>query len=590
MNIEQHSKSKLYVLCDARQECIRMIAEVVRKKQWQPKETNYSRARHSNISSHLQKLANTVCAGDDIIVAVPAIDKSQMKCVVKALTELLQNGINIYWYYAPKWFDTEESVTKVFSNDAVKSAADNGTAIEILNEYYKNEFKEDASEAENRLQAYINYRLMYLFMGADTEASTFKAIIGALQKNAETKFTYPTDEASDMAELVKNYSVYKPSMAGRSEIFEKHKKRVVDLARLNKDVMIVGETGTGKEATAYYLHEFSPRRGKKFVAVNCACFTEELLTSELFGHLKGSFSDAKTAKKGLVEEIDGGTLFLDEIPDASPRVQAMLLRFLQSGQYSPVGSNEIRRVDVKIIAGAQPALLFKLRDDLKYRLEERIHTLSLRELNDIYSNGSRDGTFKGLPDIISMARNLAVSCIGKNKLGSGEGGFNFKTSQICHADIVNFWQEIERPEIVELFTGYAWPGNVRELQTCISRHLCEGIPLNEIVAQLRKESHFSIVQAGPLNPSQTAVTGQRIAENSSSPGTVVFGPLNSLEDLIPFYELENLYSEHVRNSIENGSLKGIPGTKLQEKLGLSPNTFRDYIVNGVKKQRQKKSP
>lgn len=138
-------------------------------------------------------------------------------------------------------------------------------------------------------------------------------------------------------------------------------------------VLISGESGTGKEMIADLIHEFSPRRNKKLVKVNCAALSGNLLESELFGHVKGSFTGAFKDRKGRFEEADGGTLFLDEIGEISPQIQVKLLRVLQNMTFEPVGSSSSVQVDVRIIAATNKKLEDELlkgtfREDLFYRL------------------------------------------------------------------------------------------------------------------------------------------------------------------------------------------------------------------------------
>ncbi len=154
-------------------------------------------------------------------------------------------------------------------------------------------------------------------------------------------------------------------------------RELVAMIRLIADsratVLLQGESGTGKELVARTIHRLSPRGGKAFVVVDCSSLPETLLESELFGHVKGSFTGAVVNKKGLFEEADGGTIFLDEIADTSPQFQAKFLRVVQEGEIKPVGSNRAIKVDVRVISASNRDLgdLVKargFREDLYYRL------------------------------------------------------------------------------------------------------------------------------------------------------------------------------------------------------------------------------
>jgi DNA-binding NtrC family response regulator len=155
-------------------------------------------------------------------------------------------------------------------------------------------------------------------------------------------------------------------------------------------VLVVGETGTGKELVARAIHAASERRERPFVAVNCALFSEALLESELFGHARGAFTGAHAAKAGLVETADGGTLFLDELADMPRPTQAALLRFLELGEFRRLGDTVVRRADVRVIAAVQldveeAVAAGRIRSDLQFRLDVfRISIPPLRErLEDV---------------------------------------------------------------------------------------------------------------------------------------------------------------------------------------------------------------
>ena len=122
------------------------------------------------------------------------------------------------------------------------------------------------------------------------------------------------------------------------------------IADSNSTILITGESGTGKELAARAIHELSPRREQPFVPVNCAAIPEELLESELFGHVRGAFTGAVNSRQGRFQLANGGTLFLDEIGEMSPKLQVKLLRVLQERQFEPVGSDRAVQVDVRVVA------------------------------------------------------------------------------------------------------------------------------------------------------------------------------------------------------------------------------------------------
>jgi|GEM_PF-5997957 len=604
-----------HILSDARAECLRMAAKAVSPI---TKDTQYIRARHSDIGDLLLSIP-FLKENDDVLIFVPVVDKIQQAKVKEALVIFHKMKVNYFWYYGPNWFDIDNSVSKTV--DEVQRTPEAKKALKTISAKIEvNEFYTNTRTNKSDLLSYIDYRLMYFFMGVDSAETTLKTIITDLVNIGEPAFIFPSndkiraeqeqktkinpakvskEEAFKFLSSIKKptelYAKINPSMAGRTQYFEQQKRTVLELAMSHENVLVIGDSGTGKAAAAYYLHEFDKqRRGNKFLRRNCSAFSDELLASELFGHVEGAFTGSKRGPKvGLIEEADGGTIFLDEIPDACPRFRSMLLCFLETGEYSPVGSTETKTVNVKIVAGAQPELLDNLRSDFQNRFK-KLNLLSLKELNNLHQPGD------GLPDVVSMARNLAASCIGAAKVVPGIPGYDLLEEQVLHADIVRFWSEIEQPKIVKLLTDYDWPGNVRELYNCVSNNLCFGIPLLDCIPQ-NKNKLLTVFQkvndsnlSGYLSKSSlhnSVVTEQCSQDSETRVSTEIksefltFAPIKSIDDLIPYYEPENMYLELVRESLKNGCLKEIEQKKVMEKLGYKhPKTYKTYIIEGKQKQ------
>ncbi len=215
-------------------------------------------------------------------------------------------------------------------------------------------------------------------------------------------------------------------------------KTVADVADTDATVLIEGESGTGKELLARALHFNSSRSKKPFVPINCAAIPETLLESELFGYEKGAFTGAEQRKPGKFERANGGTIFLDEIGEMSPLLQVKILRFLQSRQFEPLGSNKLKKSDVRIIAATNKDLLSRVkenefREDLFYRINViniKLPPLRERKL-----------------DIEPLAESFAL------KFGKKNG------KKIKGVD----------PEVLSILTRYSFPGNIRELENIIER-------------------------------------------------------------------------------------------------------------------------
>jgi DNA-binding NtrC family response regulator len=276
----------------------------------------------------------------------------------------------------------------------------------------------------------------------------------------------PNDEASISDRLLTEMTLTK--LVGQDPAFLRAVKQVPRFARFDMLVLITGETGTGKELCARAVHHLSERRNHPFIAVDCGAVPDTLFESELFGHVRGAFTDAHRAHKGLIAMCEGGTLLLDEIDALSLAAQAKLLRFLQEHTFRPLGSDRHERANVRVLAATNRDLdacvkAGQLRADLYFRLNVlRLHLPPLRE---------RPG------DIPLLASSLLKESGAQSRAAS------FSTAAL------------------RMLSAHTWPGNVRELSNVIQRAVvnCDGTVI--------QPSHITIrdVAAGESScPADTA--------------------------------------------------------------------------------------
>jgi len=289
-------------------------------------------------------------------------------------------------------------------------------------------------------------------------------------------------------------------MFGECEPMQKVFTLIRKVAPTESTVLIQGESGTGKELAARGLHLLSPRANKPLISVNCAAIPESLIESELFGHEKGAFTGAVSARTGLIEAAEGGSLFLDEIGELPAEAQARLLRVLQESEIRKVGSTQSRKVNVRMIAATHRNLKAMtrtgdFREDLYYRLNVmQIRIPPLRERR---------------PDILGLARRFLQRQADK----LGRPTLNLS------------------PEAMQLLERYRWPGNVRELENAIERAsiLVDSDVITPAVLDLDSDPEDEFIP-------ETLVEGDNQPTPAPSPETT--SDL-SLEDYFQHYVLEN---------------------------------------------------
>ena len=256
------------------------------------------------------------------------------------------------------------------------------------------------------------------------------------------------------------------NIVGRSPQMQEVFNLIRRMASSAVNVLITGESGTGKELVARAIHYNSPRAKRPFVPVNCAAIPDALLESELFGHKRGAFTDARSDRAGMFVEADGGTLFLDEIGDLSPALQAKLLRVIAEREIRPLGATRSEKVDVRVISATHKDLQAGMRggtfrEDLYYRLNVlQIHLPSLRDRSE---------------DVLPLAEHFltrAAERSGKRVAGFSQGA-------------------------LKTLLSHSWPGNVRELENIIERAvaLCENVQITpqDLPAAMRERRPSDLV-------------------------------------------------------------------------------------------------
>jgi Nif-specific regulatory protein len=304
----------------------------------------------------------------------------------------------------------------------------------------------------------------------------FSSVISPFLRNVQKIQQYFVAKIPESI-LLKKYEAH--GLIGKSKAYIELLNTVEASSKCDVRVLLEGESGTGKELVAKAIHRCSSRMQNKFIAVDCGAIPANLIESELFGHIKGAFTGAAAPRKGLLEEADGGTLFMDEITNLPLELQIKLLRMLQEGEVRPLGSNESRKVNVRIIAASSTSLrplvtAGKFREDLFYRLY--VYPISIPSLED-----------RG--DDIPILANYFLKIFSQAQK---------KSAEVFHGELLEFLKFRD------------WPGNIRELENFIERLVTlapkdvKVLDLNLLPEEFRKESEKiktseeKIVSKGPL--------------------------------------------------------------------------------------------
>lgn len=406
----------------------------------------------------------------------------------------------------------------------------------------------------------INPKLPIIIM---TAFGTTETAIEAMRLGAYDYITKPfdldnilelTEKAIEAGKLMAEVVSYPDStesvdgiqIVGSNKKMQEVYKQIGQVAESDATVLIRGESGTGKRLVARAIYHHSLRKDKPFLSINCAAIPDTLLESELFGHEKGAFTNADRLRIGKFEQADGGTVFLDEIGDMPLASQAKVLRILQDGEFERLGSNETRKVDVRIIAATNKPLEQainegKFREDLYYRLN--VITINIPPLRE----------HKGdIPELV----------------------FHFLSKEGKQSTLIT-------EQAMERLKNYSWQGNVRELENTIQRALI--LSKGKVIT----DAHIVVdTKYVPTGGSPEAATD--IENHIDDISSQLKPHLDALFRYIVTHSGQNVYSE-LLNIIEDflikRALEETNGNRVQaaKLLGISRNTLRNRILRyGIK--------
>jgi two-component system nitrogen regulation response regulator GlnG len=385
--------------------------------------------------------------------------------------------------------------------------------------------------------------------------STFTTALKAAQRGAFEYLPKPFDLNELLAVVGRALAAPQPApetdaageeerlpLVGRSPAMQEIYRTVARVTTTDLTVMITGESGTGKELVARALHDYGPRRGAPFVAVNMAAIPRELIESELFGHERGAFTGALTRNQGRFEQANGGTLFLDEIGDMPPEAQTRLLRVLQEGEFTTVGGRTPIRVNVRIVAATHRDLRALIRQGLfREDLFYRLNVVPMR-----------------LPPL--RERTEDVPLLARHFLGQAKAkGLPAKTLTT---------------EALERLKSHPWPGNVRELEN-LMRRLAALYP-QETIGEDVIAAELAEAAPGPAPAAETPAEPESMAQSVERHLRAYFA---SHKDGLPASGVYDRVLAEVERPLIRLTLAATRGNQIKAAavLGLNRNTLRKKI-------------
>ncbi|WP_282755514.1 sigma 54-interacting transcriptional regulator [Desulfuromonas thiophila] len=495
------AETRLFIICDTAEPSVTKAAEVLRERTQgmdQPWQLYVSRAGDlAAVFENILEAAETTAgssakgagkvsvASREIYIFMLYGNSEQLETVKSLLASIDRSNLSCAWYGSG-----HERQDEILQNskraDLPKWCTDNNfvfyvNTYEGIDRHCTSGRPSVAGPGELDFRVWIQYRLMRAIVARSDLKHEINQILQISCKPKQN--SAPVDLTNEFERARLFFAQGEPDMAGGRystdgssaaiDPISALRDRLVAYSQTDENVLICGETGTGKESIAWYLYDFSIRGQamRPYLALNCACLSPEIAASELFGHERGAFTGAHAAAAGLLTQADKGVLFLDELHTLDRSVQQKLLRFVEKGTFYRVGGTTEIRSDVRIIAAIQPGKRNLVADDLFYRLSTfTIDTVPLRMMApDDRINIARSMSRrllnkpKAQRSIVNCADRLAVNPLSP--------------ARVTPADMRNFWEALsdKKGTFHAYIQRHDWQGNMRELYACVKRYLLAGV-------------------------------------------------------------------------------------------------------------------